>query len=421
MTKKLKNRFGPWVTGEDFWDREREIDRLLELVKEGGDLLMVAPRRIGKTSLVREALRRLKIDGGFYGLFVDVQDGSTPEDLILAVSLAARAHQAIWKKILHVFDKFIGRALHQIDEIGIDVITLKLREGLAEDWRSKGDRILDELAAADKPVVLAIDELSLMVNRMLRPRSNQMTEESREKTGVFLSWLRKATGRHQGRIRWIVFGSIGIEPILSQAGLNHTIAHLRPFHLGPWDYPTADECLQALAAGAGISLPEGARREMLNRLGCNIPHHVQMYFGYVHDDCRLRGTTAPGAEDVIRVYNHAMLGTRGHAELADLEERLHRVLGRRLIALAFDLLTETAVSGALTSEAASILAELNRELAEANESEKALRTVLGVLEHDGYLKPRSPGDSVYVFVSNLTRDWWKHRFQLGYVQAGKRK
>ena len=71
MTKKLKNRFGPWVIGEDFWDRKREMDRLFELIKEGDSLLMAAPRRIGKTSLVREALRRLQLEGGYYGLFVD--------------------------------------------------------------------------------------------------------------------------------------------------------------------------------------------------------------------------------------------------------------------------------------------------------------------------------------------------------------
>jgi hypothetical protein len=114
-----------------------------------------------------------------------------------------------------------------------------------------------------------------------------------------------------------------------------------------------------------------------------------------------------------------MLSTRGHAELADLEERLHRVLGQELAVLAFELLTEAAVQGALNDDAAATLADWNQALFRPLEPRQALQTVMDVLRHDGYLK--ADGSQGYKFVSNLVRDWWKRRFRLGYTPANERR
>lgn len=43
-----------------------------------------------------------------------------------------------------------------------------LRDGLAADWPPKGDALLAELAAGEQPIVLLIDELPVLVNRLLK-------------------------------------------------------------------------------------------------------------------------------------------------------------------------------------------------------------------------------------------------------------
>lgn len=419
MQNTLKNKVGPWVVEDEFWDRQTETGRLIELLDEGENMLIVAPRRIGKTSLVQESLRRMTQRERDIGLFVDIQDCSTPEEVIVAISMATRHHKKLWRKLLGAFGAFLGNLMDKIDEIGIDMITLKIREGVVGDWQAKGNAILETLADAEHPVVLALDELPVMVNRMLRPKANRITDESRQQTEIFLSWLRKAMGKHQGRIRWIACGSIGLEPILSQCRLTHTIGHLHAFHLNPWEDDVADGCLQALANYAGIQIPEASRQKMLSLLGCNIPQYVQMFFSHVKEHCLYKNIQHPGPEEIQKVYDQYMLSTRGHAELADLEERLHRVLGQELAVLAFELLTETAVIGTLADAAAAILAEWNRALFQSLEPQQALRTVMDVLQHDGYLKANAPHG--YQFVSNLVRDWWKRRFRLGYTPASERR
>lgn len=412
----MRNQVGNWVSGSDFFDRVSELERMQSLLDDEENLLLVAPRRVGKTSLLREIIRRLDQRGRDYGLFVDVQGCSTPEEVIVELAAGTREHRKLWSRTKEVFARYFEKAADRIDTLGIDRIRIEMREGVSGDWQSKGDRLLAELAAVDLPVVLCLDELPIMISRMLRSDGGGATGEGRQRADHFLSWLRLSVGRYRGRIRFVICGSIGLEPVLRAVGLSHTITELRPFHLEPWDQDTAGRFLAALAGSYRLALGPDARSRMLERLGLCIPHHVQMFFGLLHDDLCRRSVDAVTIGDVDRVYDRHMLGSRGHAELADYEERLLRVIGTDLIPLAVDLLSEAAITGRLTEEAAVALAR--DHAVDGADPLESLRTVIGVLEHDGYLQQF--GDGSRMFCSNLVRDWWKQRFTLGFVRAAER-
>lgn len=409
MTEKLPNKFGPWVVGDDFFDRTSEIERLTQLLDEGNSILLVAPRRIGKTSLVRETFRRMEQRDEDYLLFVDVQDCKTPEDVIVAISMAAQPYGGLASKVKEAFSSFFRGLSDKVESVGSSaVFELRLREGLTGDWQMKADKIMASLAQADRPVAICLDELPIMVNRLVTGPGDQA--ERRELAEVFLSWLRKTVSAHAENIRWIVCGSIGLEPILARHNLSFTTGHLRPFHLPTWDRETAAACVESLSAHQGHEWPRESRDALLDKLAHFVPHHVQMYFGHVIDDCRLRGVQVPTEDDVLRVYKTHMLSTRGHAELADYEERLLRVLDEATKELALALLTEAAVAGRLTLEASRRIAESHG----LEHPERARRDVLRVLEHDGYLT-RGEKDDHWRFLSSLIRDWWYQRFGTGYV------
>ncbi len=59
MIKKLVTAHGNWVDGDRFWDREGDIKAFIRRIDEGAHILLVAQRRIGKTSLMREVSRRI--------------------------------------------------------------------------------------------------------------------------------------------------------------------------------------------------------------------------------------------------------------------------------------------------------------------------------------------------------------------------
>lgn len=401
---------GNWVSGDKFWDRDAELQLFTERLDDGAHLQVVAPRRIGKTSLLKEAARRL--EDRYLCLFIDLQKAQSAEDAVVELSLAARLHAPLWDRVKSVFH---GVLRDTFESIRIDELTITLRSGLTSgDWQAKGDRVLEILAAHDPPAVLLVDEVPILVNRLLKGNDYTITPERRQATDAFLSWLRANSIRHRGRLRMVITGSIGLEPLVRQAGLSATLTTFAPFPLGPWRRETAAGCLRALANGYGLVLGQQAIDEMLDRLGCYIPHHVEMYFEHVYQAARLRNLTEVSSELVTEVYQQSMLGIRGHAELSHMEERLRVVFGPELEVVALDLLTEAAVTGALSPQAAAVLA---REYFGEN-WQGPLRDVMNILEHDGYLVQL---ERSYCFESRLLRDWWKARFEFAFVPVSQRE
>src|ERR1700730_10404788 len=56
-------RFGRIVSGEAFTDREADLMVLERELRDGQNILLEAPRRFGKTSLILEVKRRLEAGG----------------------------------------------------------------------------------------------------------------------------------------------------------------------------------------------------------------------------------------------------------------------------------------------------------------------------------------------------------------------
>lgn len=413
---RLRQSVGKWVMGPDeFWNREGEIRTFIEILDEGGSIHLVAQRRIGKTSLMREVSRR--IGGRYVCVHVDLQKARSAEDFIAALGTATREHQSLWLKTREVFSNAFSKLADRLDALQIDEVTLTIREGLVGgNWQAKGDRLLAALAESEKPVVLFLDEVPVMVNRILRGTDDSVTPERIAATDDFLSWLRQNTLAHQGRLRLVVTGSIGFEPILREARLSATINHLRAFPLDPWDAPTAVGCLRALADTYGLTFEDGAPERMTALLGSCVPHHVQMFFAHAREITQKRGDATCTLADVDEAYRTRMVGTRGHAELSTFEERLKKVVPFEALPFVLDLLTEAAVVGHL-SPGAVVVFRREHDLAVRTHDE-LVRRVLDVLEHDGYLRPRDDGR--YGFVSNLLRDWWKGRHAFGFTPASKR-
>lgn len=412
----LKKAGGNWVQGDHFFDREVDLEALKERMMDGTHTLLSAPRRIGKTSLVRELLRQLTEEGTYETIFVDLEAASDPQDAIAEIGLQSQHKPKAWRRIKETLANFGDR----IEELGIRDVHLKLRAGInAGNWRQKGEAVFQALAALDKPVVLAIDEMPILVNRLLKGQDYRMTPERKKIADEFLSWLRKCALAHQHQICLILSGSVSLEPILQQAGLSAHANFLSSYQLKPWSEETAISCLQELAETYSINLPLEVRLAMCRRLKCCIPHHVQRFFDNIHNHLRHLGEKDASLQDVDVVYVHGMLGVPGQMDLEHYENRLKLVLGDAGYRVALEILTEAAINNGRISNVAI------KEYAAAQKSQTpvegvdfvSIEEVLYVLHHDFYLERRDGG---YEFVSNLLRDWWRTRYGQPFVPIARR-
>ena len=406
--QKLRSVVGSPVQGDRFWGRTQELEQFIEFLDESDNIALVAPRRVGKTSLMREASSR--IGDRYICLHLDLEASRAPADFFGELARVSSDHLSASGKLRGIFDQLI----QGLSELRSEHLTLKIQEVFSTSWQQRGDRVFAALAGLEHPVVLFMDEVPIFIHRLLTNEAREIEPAGIRRAEEFLLWLRAVAQRHSDRLRIVVAGSIGLGPILHRAGLSATMNAYRNFELHPWDTPTSVGCLHALGAEYQIAFESGADLKIVETLGAGIPHHIQMFFDHVRQHLKKRRATAVFPDDVDCVYRERMLSSRGHRDLSHYEERLKLVIEPARLPLTLDLLTEASL-GALDWESAKKLA---RDHINATSDLNAVTDILDILQHDGYLRLH---EGSFRFESHFVRDWWKSRFGGTFVPASRRE
>ena len=114
----LSKAGGNWVEGDQFYDRKSELAALTERAHDGIHTLLTAQRRMGKTSLVRELLRRLKQTGQFETIFVDLEAAKTPAKAIAEIGIESMAAQGAWSSYKRRVYQYLTRGCRAHRHVG---------------------------------------------------------------------------------------------------------------------------------------------------------------------------------------------------------------------------------------------------------------------------------------------------------------
>jgi len=395
----VKSSTSRWVSGDDFFNREPELQVLESRVRDGNHVLLTGQRRMGKTSMAQELGRRLESRGWVF-LFADVHGATCPEDVIAYIAEAAHPIRPLVSRTFGMMRRWIAR---NIEEIGAREFRVRFRGGLsAGNWRRYGEELIENCARHDKPVLLVIDELSIFLVRISSDNGGV------RRVDEFLSWLRGTLQRLKGNSPvLLVSGSIGLTPLVHRLGIPDRINHLDPFHLRPWSRETSVECFERLAASHGLPIDDGVACAVYEALGIGIPQHVQSFFARLREFTMMRKHERVTTDHVAEVYRTALLGPPGQSDLAHYETRLEEGLGdESSYAIAMEILAEAATRNTFTQTARRGLEQLYSEVIE--DAPRRVTETLDALVHDGYLEP---GDGGHRFPSRLLKDWWAARFR----------
>ena len=397
----MKVSTGRWVDGDDFFDRESELQILESRVRDGNHVLLTGQRRMGKTSVVRELGRQLEAQGWVF-LFTDVEGATCPEDVIAAIAKAAHPVRSLATLLVGTMGRVMKSIEKSIEEVNALDFGVKIRAGLnAGNWRHHGERLIRDGAEHDKPILLVIDELPIFLKRMLSD------SDGARRVDEFLSWLRGAfQGLSGGSLALIVSGSIGLAPLVQRLGIPDRINYLYPFRLEPWRREVSVECFERLAKSNGLTVDEGVANAVYEKLGIGIPHHVQFFFAGLRDFAIMQNRERVTVEDVNEVYRTQLLGPAGQNVLVHYETRLKEGLDDESYTVAMEILAEAATQDVFTSDARQ---SLERQYStKLDDAPGCIVEALDILEHDGYLEA---GDDGHRFPSRLLKDWWSARFR----------
>lgn len=370
----------------DFLDRRAEVEKLWWLV-ERNSVLMLAPRRVGKTSLLFRLIDQPKV--GWHCFFCNVEPATTEAEFVarLLAKVLERESPGSWARLKPRLRELIG----ELDSIKLGPVEITQRIG--SRWQEVGAALVHSIAKLEDKSLLLIDEFPIFASQLLQePNGIQRTEQ-------FMSWFRSIRNDPDlpyGAVRFILTGSIGLDAVVKRVGITNTINDLEPFTLKPLTPELADELLRRLAEGEGVVLEPALRSRALSKLSGLIPYHIQLYFRVLIDQVIFeKREISPSSID--EAYTTLLSGER-RLHFEHWRERLNHPSAEPAIR---DL--KYAILEAAAKDPHGVALDSIRQMRAKHAQGESEDFVLQSLEHDGYLVRN--GDR-WRFASLLLRDWW---------------
>jgi hypothetical protein len=149
-----------YISKEYFCDREEESKNLIKLVTNGNNVVLISPRRMGKTGLIEHCFRNQKIAGDYYSFFVDIYATSNFSEFVY--KLGKEIFERLKPKGKSFIDNFFAiisslRVGFKLDEqSGAPIFDIGIGEIKSPEFTL--EEIFKYLSTADKPCIIAIDE-----------------------------------------------------------------------------------------------------------------------------------------------------------------------------------------------------------------------------------------------------------------------
>ena len=373
---------GAVAQGDGYLGRPRLVRKFWKHVAAGEHLLMAAPRRVGKTSFMRDVASQA--EPGFYPIYLIVE--SVPEERELFRKLYARALEMVSSKTE------LGAKLSALwKRLKVDVTTEGLKITAAD--RDGFDDLLTLLKGlpAKEHFVFLVDEFS------------QAVENVRKKHGAeaATTLLHKMRELRQDpdvvkRVSFVFAGSVGLEQIVGKLNSSHAINDLLPFDLPPFTAKEAHELIDRILQGSGVEMPDNVREHLLNKLVWLIPFFIQVVMNEVEELLNDEDTRSMTKKVIDQAFTKA-LGKRNYYD--HWYQRLSILFDTAERRFAKELLNLCSGAKPLAMDKVHDLGASKHKLPDS------YMDVVRSLLHDGYLV-RDTDARTLRFASPLLMHWW---------------
>lgn len=382
-------RVGAPAEGDDFFNRDIERAQIWRVLVDN-HVVLAAPRRLGKTSLLKQLVQTAP-EHGLMAQYLDVSHHSDTAELLKSIDLAfsEASIQAHLKRFsLAVSGWFARLGKVRIDAGELGGIELETRPTATAGWPEQAQRLRARLSP--QPVLIVLDEFSVFLQRLLQHDRDQ---------AIHLLAVLRAWRQHTGlACRFVLSGSIGLNRLLERHGLQAETNDCYDFPLPPFARPDALAMLQHFGQREGWLLDEAHATTICDRVGWLSPFYLLLAL----EECiqaamrRLRvraGNDEPmGAADIDAAFAQ-LLAAR--SRFVHWHQRLPEHIAPTELAFARNSLARlcTRPQGLLET---TLLSHPDQRPAQAD--------ALLLLEEHGYLV--RDGQRL-MFQSPLLRQYWK--------------
>jgi AAA+ ATPase superfamily predicted ATPase len=383
---------------KNFFDREKEVEDILKLLRTDS-IVLISPRRYGKTSVMREVERRL-IERGHLCLFLDIMSVDAPEVFLLELATAAFDVAGTRRRLVHALKDAFVRLSGLLEEIEASAagtaIKLRFRGGLkeeiqADNWTERGRDVIDaiKIMSDEKPIYIVIDELSECVNNMIKKKKD---------AAKFLQWFRSIRQQTTGDLRFIVGGSISFHRVVK--GISG-LSWINDFAMVPIGGFSRSDDLRFIEEGfneEGMAYRNEVGEKILECIGePYVPYFTAIFLRMILQEAESYLTE----RRIEEIYSSKLLGAQGRGYFEYYKDRLKIYYGEPLARAAEEILGKCCLAdqGLPKQLAFNLFRETTGIVAE-----ERFVDLLYDLENDFYIT--FDGEMIK-FQSKVLRDWWR--------------
>lgn len=379
------------------FDRKNECKILWQRFVNKENILMLAPRRVGKTVLL-DRLREMAPNQGFRAVSFDLEGFKEEKDFFRELCSAIQEEQSFGVNVLTSFSARLGGLLKR----GMDNPDGDWRKWLVQtDWQEFANHLLAHLndEKSGIPWVILVDELPIFV-QALREKGDGSA------AGTFLYWLRGMRQKYDN-IHWIYAGSIGLDSVARRYKIEGALNDLTIFTLKPFDEETAKAFICDIADRRCCLMEKSALQMIVDRLGWLAPYYLKRI---AEDACESAKAGKEPSGNALSKLVKISVGNKEAEKALDnmlmLEKRSYWSSWREHLDRNFTEPDRGQLYALLETVAKNPDGVSKDVLISAlvTPTEAILSNLLDILLTDGYLDKRIDGR--FRFQMHLLREWW---------------
>lgn len=381
----MKNSLGSPARGDAFYPRDREIKKLYRVLNSGTSIYLSAPRRVGKTSILKH-IEEFP-EKGYYFVYVITESVDSQNEffkVIFEALLHSQAINVLAKASTHLRDG-VANILDRLKK----VYNVELRERGETDYYELLIELFGNVKKELGHLVIQIDEFPQTIQNILNKEGKDEAERFIQKN--------RSLRHHQDvaeKIQFIYTGSLSLHPIVEQITQLTAVNDLRTVELQALNVEEAKDFLTRLLSAENIILQAHVLEYVITKMKWLIPFHLQLIAQELIEVSEADEVVIEMVE-VDKAFEQ-IVHVRNRPQFEPYFARLNSVFKGAEYSMVMDVLKDVATNDFI-NENEMINYAVKHDIVD-------LQRIKNLLEGDGYLY-YSHEDQVYRYTSPILQLW----------------
>ncbi|MBX4261888.1 hypothetical protein KTC96_09600 [Clostridium estertheticum] len=385
----MKITTGQAARGENFFQRPILINKLWRKIDSDSSIIISAPRRVGKTSLMRyiEDNPREK----YYVVYVITESVYNENKYYKEIVKAILNCDSIRKrdKVINSIKDIAKNIFKSIDEVGID--SVKFSKNIEYNYYDKFIEIMRSIDLEGHKLIIMIDEFAQTIENIQQKEGTAYAVHLLQSNRVL-----RQNSDINNKFQFIYTGSISLEGIARRMDSSKFINDLDIVKVTPLSESEGKNLINELLKGLDFTMDEGTINHMLNEIKWLIPFYIQLAMDKIQDIydednlCVIHNKSVDIA--IKRMIEENNKFSSWHERLVVYKNNDYKFI--------IETLDQISIS-----EAKKITYNEIHNLAVKYNLRETYKDLLNTLIDDGYINNDDEG-KFYTFTSPILRMWW---------------